>query len=84
MDVRIDCFRLYFTHMGADGGSNNLPLLEHEPIHPLMARSVRTWKMPNWFKTVYFSGLSSAVCFYFFMFCLSTVLNKLDILQLIT
>ena len=42
--------------MGADGGANNLPLLNGEPVHPLMAKSVRTWGMPNWFKGFYFSG----------------------------
>ena len=54
--------RLYFTHMGADGGANSLPLLEDEPIHQCMERSVRTWRMPNWFRPYYFSGSSSAVC----------------------
>ena len=55
--------RLYFTHMGADGGANSLPLLEDEPIHQCMERSVRTWRMPDWFRPYYFSGLSSAVTF---------------------
>ena len=53
--------RLYFTHMGADGGANSLPLLEDEPIHQCMERSVRTWRMPNWFRPYYFSGSSNGM-----------------------